>query len=456
MTPDGVARRDIPGNRWDLLVPPRDHQWVPTRTVSICVPVRNPDERFRRMLSALALQTYPLDLIELVVVDDSSDVAVCIDPADLPFSSRVFRQEATGFAAGRARDFAASHASGDVLFFLDSDVIPGRRVVDSYLRWFERCADVVPFGFCRFVELSGLSDDAILDSVASERDLMTGREQVDSQQWRERTFSKTRDLTVDSPDMFRMIVGATLAVSSELYQLAGGFRDIGVRGIEDIEFGYRLQNHGALFVPDRDAVHWHQGRRTMSGERVTELEMARRPYAERLLPVGGFRGGALTPGPVEVVPQIELIVPDENGADPWIERLGSRLDSNTSVRRRSESGNPSAFAFVELDEQVDWTNDVTSGVMREFVRTGAGTVVLSKADRSEAIEVIRRRTDAAAGRGAARSRRREMFGVSVISWSEVASPPPLLASDALRQLLRSFRSVRRKISRPGEVRVPKP
>ena len=42
-------------------------------------------------------------------------------------------------------------------------------------------------------------------------------------------------------------------------------------------------------VLDRDAVHWHQGRRNMNLERKKQIRLDRRPYVERLLPVQGFR-----------------------------------------------------------------------------------------------------------------------------------------------------------------------
>ncbi len=55
----GVIRMNpVHGNDWLALVPPADASWTPTRRVSICIPAHNPSN-LRRVLDALALQTYP-------------------------------------------------------------------------------------------------------------------------------------------------------------------------------------------------------------------------------------------------------------------------------------------------------------------------------------------------------------------------------------------------------------
>ena len=100
------------------------------------------------------------------------------------------------------------------------------------------------------------------------------------------------------------MIGATLAITAAQYWAVGGFRELGMRGIEDTEFGYRVHANGALMVFDRDAVHWHQGRRNMNLERKDQIRRIRKPYVERLLPVRGFRGNAPDPldRPVHTVP----------------------------------------------------------------------------------------------------------------------------------------------------------
>ena len=255
----------ISGNDWSVLVPDADATWTPQRLVSICIPTRNPGAGLVRTLRCLAAQTYPSELIEVVIADDGSDQPIVV-PDGLAHTVRVVRQERTlGFGAGRARNLAASAAHGDILFFLDADVIPERQVVESYARWFDRCDLAVPLGLCRFVDVDDLVDDALFDLVQS-----GGLEQhfegldVGDQTWRERHFERLNDLRIESIDAFRVTIGATLAVSAAQFDEVGGFPELGVRGVEDTAFGYRIHNNGGVLILDRDAVHWHQGQRNLS------------------------------------------------------------------------------------------------------------------------------------------------------------------------------------------------
>jgi GT2 family glycosyltransferase len=293
------------GNDWSALVPPADTTWTPTRRVSICVPAHNPTN-LARVLDALALQTYPSDLIEVVIADDGSDLPIAA-PKGYPFPVELVRLERTlAFGAGRARNAAASRASGDLLLFLDADIVAERQVVACYGRWFRQRSDVVVTGLCRFADLNTLTDDEFHQLVAEDGlSRHFAGQQVDDQEWREKTFRRSDDLRVETTDAYRIVIGATLAVTAEQYWAVGGFRELGIRGIEDIEFGYRAHANGAVLVVDRDAVHWHQGRRTMNLQRKAQIKLEREPYAERLLPVGGFRHAPPDPPdrPVHTVPR---------------------------------------------------------------------------------------------------------------------------------------------------------
>ena len=187
--------------------------------------------------------------------------------------------------------------------FLDADVVPERQVVASYARWFVDRSDVLAMGLCRFADLAELTDEDFRRMVAEDGlgAHFEGKE-VDDRDWRENTFRRTDDLRLEAVDAFRIVIGATFAVSADQYWAAGGFRELGIRGIEDTEFGYRIHANGAIMVLDRDAVHWHQGRRNMNLERKKQIRLDRRPYVERLLPVQGFRKEVPSPSIVRCSP----------------------------------------------------------------------------------------------------------------------------------------------------------
>lgn len=318
----------LQGNDWSRLVPPAGTSWTPTRTVSVCIPCRNPSHNLERTLDALALQTYPLDLVEVVVADDGSDEPLVL-PDRWPFPVRVVRLEPQpGFGAGRARNAAARAATGEVLVLLDADVVPEKQVLACYLRWFEQRTDVVPMGLCRFAETGDLADDELLELVRTGGMAahFAGRD-VDDQSWRETTFRATDDLRVESVDAFRIVVGATFAVSAERYAAVGGFRELGIRGIEDTEIGYRLHADGCVLVLDRDADHWHQGRRTIAADRRDAIREARKPYVQRLLPVPPSRTAVPVPldEPVVTVPRVVVHVEDGDDAQQRLAQVRALL-----------------------------------------------------------------------------------------------------------------------------------
>ena len=45
-------------------------------------------------------------------------------------------QRTLAFGAGRGRNAAARRATGDLLVFLDADIVPERQVIAAYARWF--------------------------------------------------------------------------------------------------------------------------------------------------------------------------------------------------------------------------------------------------------------------------------------------------------------------------------
>jgi GT2 family glycosyltransferase len=383
--------RDVVGNDWMTLVPPPDATWTPRATVSICVPTRNPGRGLARTLRCLAEQTYPSHLFEVVVGDDGSDAPIDL-PGGLPYETRVVRQDRTlDFGAGRARNLAGRSASGDILFFLDADVIPERQVVESYARWFAQSDLAVPMGLCRFVDVDDLDDDVLVDLVAN--DGMGGyfaNTEVDDQTWRETHFLRTNDLRSEAIDAFRVVIGATLAVSASGFAAVGGFPELGVRGVEDTAFGYRIHNDGGVLILDRDAQHWHQGRRNLSDPLVRQrINEVRAPYVESVMPVKGFRRGEPpTDPPVDVAPVARVRVHGDPAAADQTRRSVTAIRSANVAFAEDLVGAVSdpAFLQVDLPAGVTWSSATVSrlvdtmsqhpvGVIKALVEGSAGEFV---------------------------------------------------------------------------------
>ena len=325
------------GNNWRSLLPEDDAQWNPSKLVSICIPCRNPSDNLSHILRGISFQSYPKELIEVIIADDGS-----VDPVRItetyPFQVKVIRLERTlDFGAGRARNAAAQVSHGEILIFLDSDVIPERQVVEAYARWFELRDDVVPMGLINFVAADNFTD-AIFEDVlkdGSPSSYFQGQE-IDEQTWREYVFERTDELTIEDSGAFRIVVGATLAISRRQFEEVGGFRELGLRGIEDTEIGYRLHANGAILVVDRLARHWHRGTRNISGNQRDAIMQAREPFICRLIPHSRYRS---TPpdkfsGPIHTVPRALVYLVGVSTSDevsPEIQILRNDLPSDFVV-----------------------------------------------------------------------------------------------------------------------------
>jgi len=374
--------KPVHGNDWSALVPPANERWTPTRRVSICIPAHNPSN-LRRVLDALALQTYPSVLMEVVIADDGSDPPIT-PMGDYPFPvSVVPLQRTLAFGAGRGRNAAARRATGDLLVFLDADIVPERQVIASYARWFVDRSDVMAMGLCRFADMEELTDEGFAQLVAEDRlgTHFNGKE-VDNQEWRENTLRRTKDLRIEAVDAFRIVIGATFAITAAQYWAAGGFRELGIRGIEDTEFGYRVHANGAVMVLDRDAIHWHQGRRNMNLDHKQRIRRERQPYVERLLPVHSFRRHPPDPldSPVHTVPHT---VVHAGGDAARLTDLRGRVDPDHIVVGADEvaqapDGMPfvASFCDVWLPAEAAISERSIRIITRELESRGVGVIMI--------------------------------------------------------------------------------
>ncbi|MEQ8718168.1 MAG: glycosyltransferase family 2 protein [Acidimicrobiales bacterium] len=311
--------RPVRANRWQDLGPlpslPRDVR------LSVIIPVRDPSVALARTVAALESQSLDPGRFEVIVVDDGSE-----DPVEIPgpeIDLRVVRQETDGrFGAGRARNTGARAASGGVLLFLDADVVAGHTVLERALRWFAAAPYAVLTGVLDFADFDGLDASAVGRFVRA-GELGSHLDPGPGQTWREVHFARTHDLTVEVPDMFRVTIGALLGVGRELYELAGGFRELGLRGIEDVETGYRLQNTGGLMVLDRELQAWHQGRRFFDSRSAAKAKRDREPAMRDLLPLPAFR-------------------PDDHPEIPSVPRILATLDA-TDLEAESVERHVRAF-----------------------------------------------------------------------------------------------------------------
>ena len=318
----------IRANEWHRLDVSAVGSWEPTLAVTVVIPTRDGGRRLELLLASLGRQTYPTSLLDIVVVDDASSPPLELVLDVNGVTVRTVRCEDDGtFGAGRARNAGAAVAEGDVIVFLDSDLLLADDAVEGLARWQHAAPYSVVTATLGFFDVGDVEESELRSAIAAATlPALLKDKATDDQIWREKTFSRTFDLTVDTPDMFRIVIGAVMVVSRSLHESLGGLRELGLRGIEDTEYGYRAHAAGALLVLDRDARLWHQGRRHFDSKKAVATRRERLPLLHDLIASPGFREESTSP------PKVPTLVVDLRGSDPADAVLAVLASSGPDVR----------------------------------------------------------------------------------------------------------------------------
>nr|MBA2530021.1 glycosyltransferase [Euzebyales bacterium] len=251
----------VAGNRWtDVAVPALGH-WSPERRVTVVVPYHQAPTELARTLAGLSRQSYPRELLQVVVVDDGSQPPLAPPASGGGLRVHVVRQDDRGYGLARARNTGAAVAGGEAVVFLDCDMVPEAWQVESHARWHHVVGDALVVGSRRHVTFDGVGPAALTALPAGAGvDLLVGERPQVVPDHIERNLARTDQLTSRHTDLFRVVSGGNLSVLAETFHRLGGFDETFAQwGAEDTELGFRAFTDGALLVPDRQALCWHQG-----------------------------------------------------------------------------------------------------------------------------------------------------------------------------------------------------
>ncbi|WP_055477809.1 glycosyltransferase [Sphaerimonospora mesophila] len=241
----------IPGNDYTVLNPPAlGSSWTPRLRVSVVVPAYGNQAKLDLTLAGLAVQTYPDDLIEVIVVDNGSEPPLRL-PDIRPGKTRLLLCPTPGRAA--ARNMGLATATGDVIHWMDSDVVPEREEVEAHMRWHHLAPYLSVTSYLRFTT-APLPDPR---EVAEAEDLAKFFEPTESHAWIESLVERTDGLT-RTRRAFSIHIGGATSVGARLFERAGPMDPDMILG-QDTEMGYRLAQAGAVFIPDPEARAYHLG-----------------------------------------------------------------------------------------------------------------------------------------------------------------------------------------------------
>jgi glycosyltransferase involved in cell wall biosynthesis len=204
--------------------------------VSVVVPTYNRLPRLRRVLDALAAQTYPASRFEVVVVSDGSSDGTedHLGQRRDPFELVGVAQSNAGPAAARNR--GVQLASGSLLLFVDDDVVAAPTLLEQHVASHDR-PDLVVIG-------PMLNPDGFDMSPWVRWEQAMLYRQYDAM---------NRGLYTAT---FRQFYTGNASVPRESVLSQNGF-DTRYRRAEDVEFAYRLSQCGHRFLFNPDAIGYH-------------------------------------------------------------------------------------------------------------------------------------------------------------------------------------------------------
>lgn len=305
-----TGRPVIPRNDYSVLDPPQIGRWSPELGVSVIVPAYGNQQTLDLCLAALASQSYPPELTEVIVVDDGSAPGLRLSET-APKGTRIIANPGPVFGIASAVNTGARAASNDVILRLDSDIIVNRHHVETHMRWHHLVDYATVIGKVSIVAdpLPTLTPASVHEAVEDNRawDLFDGLG-VDPR-WSAKLIDKYDELKDLEDRAFLVANGASVSFSRFLYESAGGL-DPAMKLGEDTEFAYRLAQSGSVFIPDKGAECWHLGVPQMRS-REEEGRRYREPGFANRIPV--MRQLREQPGVAWSVPYADVVV-DTAGA----------------------------------------------------------------------------------------------------------------------------------------------
>ncbi|MBI4317754.1 MAG: glycosyltransferase family 2 protein [Chloroflexi bacterium] len=223
--------------------------------LSVVIPTHNRRELLREVLDALARQTHPASRFEVVVVADGSEDGTMemLRNLQLPYGLRSYWQRQSGVA--RARNRGIEEAAGDIVLFIDDDVIPLPDLVEEHVRWHEGDDNAVVIG-------------RVSPPPRSKRPGWSKWEEQLLERHFETLAQKRRRTTA------RHVYSGNFSVRRRHLVSVGGFDESMTRA-EDIDLGYRLERGGLHFCFNPKANGIHCGYQSYEGWRRISYQYGR-------------------------------------------------------------------------------------------------------------------------------------------------------------------------------------
>lgn len=262
----------VPGNRWSAIAVPEIGAQSPRAELSVLVSGRDPDGLLALTLASLAAQSYPRELVEVLVAPQtvgSAEELAALAPAGL-----------------EVRSGGAAEARGEILVLVDAGALCEPALLAAHARWHEAVADAVSVAQPRRAELSGLGPAEVREAARAGTlaALLSGRARPDAP---ERALCDYLELTHSleerRDDLFWVASHGQIGLRSETLARAGEPAAPGDERRRRLDLAWRLEASGVVFVAEPAAASHHHY------ESLASPPGTHDPLSDSLVPARGFR-----------------------------------------------------------------------------------------------------------------------------------------------------------------------
>lgn len=340
------------GNRWDLLPEPV----LDPPTIDVVVPYYNQPDIVQLTLLGLARQSIAPERFTITIVDDGSEHPPIIPAEARHLDIEVMRQERYGPRRSHARNRGAMRGDGDVLLFLDADMVPLPSVLATHATWHRRTDRGVTVSVRRHLDDASI-DDPELRTAIHKRLLpdYRGFRSARFPAFIEGHLIRTDQFRSGADDIFYAMSAGCLGINRQLFNAVGGFDErFGSWGGEDLELGFRLFTRGADVIPLTDAQCLHLGLGTSA---TTGAGIDQRTQLAPFIPHYSLRGRGrpdfTSPAGASPVPQIQLTVATAGAAPDALQRAEAMITDDPFTDVVRVDGFPDDATLAPMQMRLD-------------------------------------------------------------------------------------------------------
>ena len=302
--------------------------------VSIVVLTYNRAEPLAKTLAGIVLQTYPTNLIEVIVTDDggNEDTQSVVKEFSKYLDIKYVWHKDIGFTPAAARNNGVNIARNDFIILLDVDMMPSKDLVSSYVKFSSVIDKSVLIGPRKYIDINKLDYKKILTDKNIENNFkeiitnnpvanrLDGKISVD---WRLEIFKSTNNLKNEKVP-FRVLASGNVAFSKKEFLKIGGFQERFIAwGYEDTELGFRFFNDGKYMIPVMDAMAYHQ--EPKGGENETDRVAGKGVSGELFGNLCPYYRRLTTPKDFHEVPKVSIYIPAFNAENTICDAIDSAL-----------------------------------------------------------------------------------------------------------------------------------